>query len=90
MATIKVHNHLLLTYESDIHQQKYWVSMSSFIFTKYGKRKIDDYQEVDQVLIDCFEFLLNEFQFIIKPIDKLSFYRYCFFLHEELFSKNGI
>ena len=83
MATLRINNYTILTYESDVHQQIYWKKMTNFIIEKYGDRRFDDYNEVNNILNDCFNFLLDEFSSIISPIDKVSFYRYCFFLHEE-------
>lgn len=83
MATLRINDCTILTYESHGYQQIYWKRMTNFIIGKYGNRRFEDYDEVNNILNDCFNFLLDEFSNILSPIDKVSFYRYCFFLHEE-------
>lgn len=83
MATIKVNNHTVLTYEHEGFQEEYWQDMSKAIEAKYGRKTFTDAAVVSEILNDCFDYFLHKFSEIIIPIDKLSFYNYCFFLHEE-------
>ncbi|MFD1605850.1 hypothetical protein ACFSJW_04540 [Flavobacterium artemisiae] len=83
MATVKIKEYTVLTYESDKFQPIYWKKMSASIFEKYGKQKIDDFDLVNNILNDCFEFLIHEFTEIINQIDDISFFKYCFHLHED-------
>lgn len=83
MSITKINGRTVITYEYESYQKIYWQSMSAFIINKYGRKRFENSDEVSNIMNDCFEYLLKEFSKIITPIDKLAFYKYCFFLHEE-------
>lgn len=83
MAITKINGRTIITYEYESCQKLYWQSMSDFIIEKYGRKRFEESDEVTNIMNDCFNYLLKEFSKIITPINKLAFYRYCFFLHEE-------
>lgn len=83
MATTKINGRTIITYEYESYQKIYWKSMSNHIIKIYGRKKFEKSDEVENIMNDCFTYLLKEFTKIITPINKLAFYRYCFFLHEE-------
>lgn len=83
MAVTKINGRTIITYEYESYQKVYWQSMSAFIIQKYGRKRFENSLDVENILNDCFTYLLREFTKIINPINKLAFYKYCFFLHEE-------
>lgn len=83
MAIKQINGRTIITYEYESYQKIYWQSMSNFIIHKYGRKRFEKSDEVENIMNDCFDYLLKEFTKIISPINKLAFYRYCFFLHEE-------
>ena len=83
MASITIHGHRILTYEHEIFRQTYWTELSNRIIEKYGKNEFVDNENVEAILLDCFEYLTSKFKDLISEEVYLSFYNHIFYLHEE-------
>lgn len=83
MARVKIDGNLILSYESESYIQTYWSSLSSYIIDKYGKKEFTEHNQVETILIDCFQFLVNEFKYLILEETTTSFFNYVFYLNEE-------
>lgn len=83
MARVKIDGHLILSYEFENHRDIYWANLSKFIIEKYGKKEFDEHFEVEAILLDCFQFLVDEFKALIYEEESLSFFNYVFYLNEE-------
>lgn len=83
MARVKIDGHLILSYESDGYREIYWTSLSKYISDKYGNVEFTEHAQVETILLDCFQFLVDEFKNLISEETTTSFFNYVFYLNEE-------
>jgi hypothetical protein len=82
MARVNIDGHIVLKFE-EAPSEKYWTAMSLVISGKYGQQKFETHQEVENILIDCFKFLADEFKRLVYEETTFGFVQYVFWLHEE-------
>ena len=83
MARILIQNHPILTFEYEPFIDKYWnTGLSEFIISKYGHITTYDHDEVDKILLSCFEYFVYQFRTLILQQDTEIFFHYVFLLHE--------
>lgn len=83
MAHILIHNHPILTFEYEPFIEKYWnTGLSEFIISKYGNITTYDHDEVEEILLSCFEYFVDQFRTLIMRQDTEIFFHYVFLLHE--------
>jgi hypothetical protein len=82
MPRVKIDNKIVISFDYTA-REKYWVQMSKYIFDKYGKGSFKDNKRVEAILLDAFNFLITEFQKIIKSEQEFTFFKYVFWLHEQ-------
>ncbi|MDR1895927.1 MAG: hypothetical protein LBR10_03965 [Prevotellaceae bacterium] len=69
----------VLTLERELFEGKYWnQGLSPFIANKYGHGTISDREEVDMVLMDCFEYFVDKFETLVRQQDTEMFFRCVF------------
>lgn len=83
MARVKIEGNLILSYESENYRDIYWTSLSKHIIKKYGKKEFKEHDLVESILLDCFQFLVDEFKRLILEETTTSFFNYVFYLNEE-------
>jgi len=83
MARVKIDGHLILSYESENYREIYWTSLSKHIIKKYGNAEFTEHTLVETILLDCFQFLIDEFKNLISEETTTSFFNYVFYLNEE-------
>ncbi|MBU3011105.1 hypothetical protein KO506_06805 [Polaribacter vadi] len=69
----------------DRHKDVYWAELSSYVKNKYFK-KTSEYKnhiKVQEILKDCFTFLLNKLETLIEKENRFSFYLFCHNIHED-------
>lgn len=64
-------------------REKYWTSLSQYLIAKHGKKNFKQHTKVEEILLDGFQFLVDEFRKLLQPEISLKFYLYIFWLHEE-------
>src|SRR5690554_4241831 len=82
MARIQILGHAFISYEYDL-RHVYWAEMSQKVIDNYGKKVFTDNAEVEDILIFCFQYLIEKFKEIVFSEDSFTFYMYVFWLHEE-------
>lgn len=83
MAHILIHNHPILTFEYEPFIEKYWnTGLSEFLISKYGNITTYDHNEVEEILLSCFEYFADKFRTLINRQDTEIFFHYAFLLHE--------
>ena len=83
MAHILIHNHPILTFEYEPFIDKYWnTGLSEHIISKYGNITTYDHDEVEKILLSCFEYFVDQFRTLILQQDTEIFFHYVFLLHE--------
>ncbi|MFI8605073.1 hypothetical protein ACIGCP_11455 [Cellulophaga baltica] len=82
MGLIKTHNKKVVLANSD-YKDKYWPVLSSLVFEKYGNVQINDAEEVQAILKECFSKLCEIFEAKISDERRASFYIFCHNLHED-------
>lgn len=83
MARVKINGKVALSYDYEKFVEIYWTKLSEFIIKKYGRNKITDKSTVENVLLDCFRFLIEEFKKLIYVETNYRFFSYVFYLHEQ-------
>lgn len=83
MARVKIDGNLILSYESDNYRDIYWTNLSRYVIEKYGKKEFTEHAIVEAILLDCFQFLVEEFKNLILEETTTSFFNYVFYLNEE-------
>lgn len=83
MARLKIEGKVVLSYEYENYVDFYWPKLSNALTAKYGKDKITDKTIVENVLLDSFSFLVEEFKKLISSETNYRFFSYVFFLHEQ-------
>lgn len=84
MAHILINNHPILTYEYEPFIDKYWnTGLSEFILAKFGNTTTYDHQEVEQILLSCFDYFVDQFRTLVMKQDTEIFFHYVFLLHES-------
>jgi len=83
MPRVYIDNNLVISYEYDTLRDKYWTVLSKYIIQKYGKGEYREHNIVESILLDCFQFLVDEFRNIIIKESSFTFFLYVYFLHEE-------
>lgn len=83
MAHILIQNHPILTFEDEPFIDKYWnAGLSEFIISKHGYITTYDHNEVEEILLSCFEYFVDQFRTLILQQDTEIFFHYVFLLHE--------
>jgi hypothetical protein len=83
MATHIIHGHRILSYEHEVHRQKYWGALSKHVIEKFGEDEYTDQVAVENILLDCFDYLVTQFKTLIFEETTIRFFNHIFFLHEE-------
>lgn len=84
MAHVLIDNRYpVLTYESEPYREKYWDNeLSPLIMEKYGAETKTDNNDVETILLDCFNFYVNKFKELVNNQDSILFYYLAFQFHE--------
>lgn len=82
MARIIEDTHVIIEYNERL-REKYWRSVSMHIIKQYGRSKFKNSKLVKQILLDIFDFLINDLERLIKEETSLNFYIHVFWLHEQ-------
>lgn len=82
MPRVFIDNIPVLSYDFTA-RQKYWTALSQYLITKHGKQHFTEHAKVEEILLDGFQFLVDEFRKLLQPENSLKFYLYIFWLHEE-------
>lgn len=83
MAHILINDHPILTFEYELFIEKYWnTGLSEFLISKYGNITTYDHDEVEEILLSCFEYFVDQFRTLILQQDTEIFFHYVFLLHE--------
>lgn len=83
MARVKIDGNLILSYEHERYREIYWTALSNYIIEKYGRNEFTEHSEVENILLDCFQYLVDKFKSLIFQETNVSFFNYIFYLHEE-------
>lgn len=83
MAYILINGHPILTFEYDPFIDKYWnEGLSKYIISKYGNITTYDHNEVENILVSCFEYFVTQFRVLVLQQDTEMFFHSVFLLHE--------
>jgi hypothetical protein len=82
MPRILIDNKIVISYDSSA-RDKYWTALSKYLIEKHGKRDFTEPNKVESILLDAFNFLIDNFRKLIMQEDSLTFFIYVFWLHEE-------
>ncbi len=82
MPRITIDNKIVINYDYSA-RDKYWNSLSKYIIEKHGNEHFTDKQKVEEILIDGFQFLCDNFRTLISTEKKFSFFLYTHWLHEQ-------
>lgn len=82
MPSIKIDNKIVISYDF-VARDKYWGALSKHLIDKHGKGHFIDQQKVEEVLLDGFDFLSENFKQLISTEKKLTFFLYVHWLHEQ-------
>jgi hypothetical protein len=82
MPRVEIDGKIVISYD---HQPKeiYWKKLSEFLIENHGKQAFKEQSKVEEILLDGFEFLIGQFKTQILSEDKISFFLYVFWLHEQ-------
>jgi len=83
MPRLIIDSHPVISYDYNTSREKYWTRLSLFVISKYGKKTFKEHSKVETILLDAFQFLLNDFKKILSTEENYSFYTYIFWLHEQ-------
>ena len=83
MATVVLHGKTILTYEYENHREKYWTALSKYIIDRYGDETVEEHEEVQQILLDSFNYLVAMFRDLIHEETTVQFFNHVFFLNEQ-------
>lgn len=83
MAHIFINNHPILTFEYEPFIDKYWdTGLSELIISRYGNITTHNHDEVEEILLSCFEYFVSEFRTLIMQQETEIFFHHVFLLHE--------
>lgn len=82
MARLQILDHAFISYEYDL-RHIYWAEMSQNVIDKFGKKIFTDNAEVEEILLFCFQYLIEKFKEIVFSENSFTFFMYVFWLHEE-------
>ena len=82
MTRIKIDNKIVISYES-AWGSKYWKYLSTYLIEKHGNEYFTDHTKVEQILLDGFDFLAQNFKQLISKENKFTFFLYVHWLHEQ-------
>ena len=82
MPRVKIDNKIVISYDYTA-REKYWTALSNHLIKKHGKGHFKDPITVELILLDAFNFLIDNFKELIKAEEKLTFFLYTFWLHEQ-------
>lgn len=82
MAVVAIEGCKILTFEIS-PREVYWTKLSGYIKQKHGEGPFTEHVKVEAILLDCFDFLVNEFRILISSETNLGFFMTAFLLHEE-------
>ena len=83
MAREKIDGNLILSYETEKYREIYWTALSNYIIGKYKKKEFTEHSKVESILLESFQYLIDEFKKLISEETTTSFFNYVFFLHEQ-------
>jgi len=83
MPRITIDGHPVISYDYSTSREKYWTKLSQFVISKYGNQTFKEHIIVETILLDSFQFLVDEFKDLLSTESNYSFYTYVFWLHEE-------
>lgn len=83
MPRIKIDNIPILTVDYEHFRKTHWKSLSDYLINKYGKEEFTDAIEVEAILLDAFQYLVNQFRNILLAEKRFSFFLYVYWLHEQ-------
>lgn len=69
----------------DRHKEVYWTELSYYIKDKHfqGENEYQNPIKVQEILKDCFSFLINKLETLIAKENRFSFYLFCHIIHED-------
>ncbi|MHC1690713.1 MAG: hypothetical protein AB9833_07750 [Bacteroidales bacterium] len=83
MALIRVNNFPVITYDWTTLREKYWTELSKNLIEKYGNQRFTESIKVEEILIDGFQYFVEQFRTLILSDVSYRFFVYTFHLHEE-------
>lgn len=82
MPRIIVDNKIVISYDYTA-KDKYWTALSKHLISKHGNQHFTDHHQVEKILLDGFEFLVQQFKQLISKEKRYTFFLYVFWLHEQ-------
>ncbi|PIA81085.1 hypothetical protein BFR04_15410 [Gaetbulibacter sp. 4G1] len=82
MARLQILGHAFISYEYYL-KDIYWTEMSQLTIKKFGKKTYSGHNEVEEILLFCFDYLVTKFKELIFSETDFTFFMYVFWLHEE-------
>ncbi|TYQ00232.1 hypothetical protein C7447_101842 [Tenacibaculum adriaticum] len=82
MARLQILGHAFISYEYDL-RDVYWTEMSQKVIDKFGNKSFKDSNEVEEILLYCFKYLVKKFKELVFSETSFTFFMYVFWLHEE-------
>jgi hypothetical protein len=79
---VREDNNVIIKYNY-VARDKYWKELSDLIYSKYGFQTIKENKIVEEILLFGFNYFVNKFRELSYNQNKLSFYTYIFWLHEQ-------
>lgn len=83
MALIRVNGFPVITYDWNALRERYWTELSNVLIEKHGNQKFTEHTKVDEILIDGFQYFVEQFRTLILSDVSYRFFVYTFHLHEE-------
>jgi len=81
MPRYLINNIPILWFDEPDHEE-YWRSLSNHLINAYGNNSVTDHYAVEEILLEGYNFLINEFSSLVLSETSLSFFLYVFWLHE--------
>lgn len=82
MPRVKIDNKIVISFDY-VARDKYWGALSKHLISKHGNGQYTNQQKVEEILLDAFNFLVENFKQLISIEKKFSFFLYVYWLHEQ-------
>jgi hypothetical protein len=83
MPRVIIDGHIVLSYDYLLGKKKFWSKLSQFIISTYGDNAVKKHKIVESILLDSFQFFVQEFKKIVLNEQHFTFFQYAYWLHEE-------
>lgn len=82
MPRIKIDNKIVISYDF-VARDKYWSALSKYLIAKHGNGHYTEQKQVEKILLDAFDFLIENFKQLISTEKRFTFFLYIHWLHEQ-------